>query len=70
MGEVEGLEGCLAASVLAMVHRAPEDTTMHVNLRLFDLVRLDARFDDEFLVENFRFRRAEIWIFMEHIDIR
>ena len=39
-----------------MVHRAPEDTPMHVNLRLFDLVWLDARFDDEFLVENFRFR--------------
>ena len=69
MDEVEEPEDCLAASVLAMVYRAPENTTMEVNLRLFDLTRLDARFDDEFLVENFRFRRAEIGIFMEHIRL-
>ena len=64
MDEIEELEVCLAASLLAimMVYRAPENTTMEVNLRLFDLTRLDARFDDEF-------RRAEICSFMEHIRL-
>ena len=52
--KVDELEGCLAASVLAMVYRAPANTTMEMNLRLSDLTRLDARFDDEFLMENFR----------------
>ena len=28
MDKVKELEGCLAASVLAMVYRAPENTTM------------------------------------------
>ena len=35
MDEVEELEGCLAASVLAMVYRAPESTAV---LRALNLV--------------------------------
>ena len=57
MDEVEEPEGCLAASVRAMGYKAPESTTMEVNLRLFDLTRLDARFVGEFLVENLEFQR-------------
>ena len=45
------------------------NTTMEVNLRLFDLTTLDARFDGESLVENFWFRREKIGIFMEHIRL-
>ena len=67
MDEVEDMECCLSASALALIYRAPENTTMHMNSRLLDLNRLDARFgSDEFLVENFRFRRNEIGIFMQH----
>ena len=70
MDEVEDMECCLSASALALIYRAPENTTMHMNLRLLDLNRLDARFgSDEFLVENFRFRRNEIGIFMQHIRL-
>ena len=61
MDEVEEPEGYLSASVLAMVYKAPESTTMEVNLRLFV---------GESLVENLQFHRAEICTVMEHIRLR
>ena len=67
--ELDDLENNLIACSHAMIYRTPEDTTMDVNLRLLDLGRLDGRYDDEFLVENFRFRREHIVIFMQHLRL-
>ena len=61
-------DGILAGCALAMFYRAPENTSMKWHVRLLDFGRL-ARYDDEKLVENFRFELEYLQVFHTHLRL-
>eukprot|EP00656_Telonema_subtile_P035887 TRINITY_DN3983_c0_g1_i2.p1 TRINITY_DN3983_c0_g1~~TRINITY_DN3983_c0_g1_i2.p1 ORF type:complete len:139 (-),score=39.42 TRINITY_DN3983_c0_g1_i2:144-560(-) len=68
--EEQDLEEMILVAAHSLVYTVPEHTKMDPNLRLRDLAALDARgWSEEYLVENFRFRRADIGIFFNELRV-